>query len=109
VVNNLSPTNSDAKAKELTEMLGTDYWPWFANYMVVKRAAQARALTQPPSDVSICLILCSVGPSFCSYAAIRTHRPRPINQSIFSTMALPCGLCCDLGMLAAAFFFRFWC
>ena len=40
IVNNLSSANLDAKAKELTAAVTPDMWPWFANYMVVKRAAQ---------------------------------------------------------------------
>lgn len=40
VVNNLSASNLEAKAKELAGILEAPAFPWFANYMVVKRAAQ---------------------------------------------------------------------
>ena len=40
LVNNLSGNNLEAKAKELKAILTSDTYPWFANYMVVKRAAQ---------------------------------------------------------------------
>ena len=40
IVNNLSAANLDAKARELRGVVTPDMWPWFANYMVVKRAAQ---------------------------------------------------------------------
>ena len=39
-VNNLTSTNVDVKAKELAGVVTLDYYPWFANYLVVKRAAQ---------------------------------------------------------------------
>ena len=40
MVNNLSASNLEAKAKELAGVLEAGSYPWFANYMVVKRAAQ---------------------------------------------------------------------
>ncbi len=40
VVNNLSASNLEAKARELAGVLEAAMYPWFANYMVVKRAAQ---------------------------------------------------------------------
>lgn len=40
LINNLSSSNLEQKAKELKELLTEEYWPWFCNYMVVKRAAQ---------------------------------------------------------------------
>lgn len=40
LINNLSNSNLDYKAKELKELLTEEYWPWFCTYMVVKRAAQ---------------------------------------------------------------------
>ncbi|KAK9824056.1 hypothetical protein WJX72_007392 [[Myrmecia] bisecta] len=39
-INNLSTTNMDAKAKELSELLEEKHQLWFTNYLVVKRAAQ---------------------------------------------------------------------
>lgn len=39
-VNNLTSTNVDVKAKELAGVVTSEYYPWFANYLVVKRAAQ---------------------------------------------------------------------
>ncbi|CAI9769351.1 unnamed protein product [Fraxinus pennsylvanica] len=38
-INNLSATNFEAKGKELTEILKEQYYPWFAQYMVMKRAS----------------------------------------------------------------------
>lgn len=35
-----SPTLPPRQVKELKAIVATDYWPWFANYLVVKRAAQ---------------------------------------------------------------------
>lgn len=40
LINNLSASNMEQKAKELKELLTEEFWPWFCNYMVVKRAAQ---------------------------------------------------------------------
>jgi hypothetical protein len=34
--------NTDAKVKDLQKEVAPQYYPWFANYMVVKRAAQVR-------------------------------------------------------------------
>uniref|UniRef100_A0A1D1XGX4 CCR4-NOT transcription complex subunit 1 n=1 Tax=Anthurium amnicola TaxID=1678845 RepID=A0A1D1XGX4_9ARAE len=39
MINNISTTNTDAKAKEFTEILNEEYYPWFAQYMVMKRAS----------------------------------------------------------------------
>ncbi|KAL2514000.1 transcription regulator [Forsythia ovata] len=39
IINNLSVTNFEAKAKELTDILKEQYYPWFAQYMVMKRAS----------------------------------------------------------------------
>ena len=40
LINNLSNSNLEQKSKELKELLSEEYWPWFCDYMVVKRAAQ---------------------------------------------------------------------
>lgn len=40
LINNLTNSNLKQKAGELKTYLTEDYWPWFCNYMVVKRAAQ---------------------------------------------------------------------
>ncbi|KAK1578369.1 hypothetical protein Q3G72_029758 [Acer saccharum] len=39
MINNISTLNIDAKAKEFTEILSEQYYPWFAQYMVMKRAS----------------------------------------------------------------------
>ncbi|XP_011090133.1 CCR4-NOT transcription complex subunit 1 isoform X2 [Sesamum indicum] len=39
IINNLSAANVEAKAKEFTEILNEQYYPWFAQYMVMKRAS----------------------------------------------------------------------
>ncbi|KAI3796684.1 hypothetical protein L1987_39363 [Smallanthus sonchifolius] len=38
IVNNLSDTNIEAKTKEFTAILEERYYPWFAQYLVMKRA-----------------------------------------------------------------------
>jgi CCR4-NOT transcription complex subunit 1 CAF1-binding domain len=40
LMNNLALSNMDAKVAELKTVLSDEYIPWFANYLVVKRAAQ---------------------------------------------------------------------
>ena len=40
LINNLSNSNLKQKASDIKEILTEQYWPWFCNYMVVKRAAQ---------------------------------------------------------------------
>lgn len=37
MINNLSSSNIEAKAKEFTELLSEQHYPWFAQYMVMKR------------------------------------------------------------------------
>lgn len=37
MINNISLTNLEAKAKEFTEILKEQFYPWFAQYMVMKR------------------------------------------------------------------------
>ncbi|KAK9274352.1 hypothetical protein L1049_019166 [Liquidambar formosana] len=39
IINNISIANIDAKAKEFTEILKEQYYLWFAQYMVMKRAS----------------------------------------------------------------------
>ncbi|KAL7203784.1 hypothetical protein ACSBR2_016943 [Camellia fascicularis] len=39
IINNLSAANVEAKAKEFTEFMKEQYYPWFAQYMVMKRAS----------------------------------------------------------------------
>ncbi|XP_057511675.1 uncharacterized protein LOC130793815 isoform X2 [Actinidia eriantha] len=39
IVNNLSAANFEAKAKDFSEILKEQYYPWFAQYMVMKRAS----------------------------------------------------------------------
>ncbi|KAF9687700.1 hypothetical protein SADUNF_Sadunf02G0120300 [Salix dunnii] len=39
MINNISAANVEAKAKEFTEILKEQYYPWFAQYMVMKRAS----------------------------------------------------------------------
>ena len=40
LVNNITSTNVAVKAKELNSLISKEFYPWFANYLVVKRAAQ---------------------------------------------------------------------
>lgn len=37
IINNISAANVEAKAKEFTEIFKEQYYPWFAQYMVMKR------------------------------------------------------------------------
>lgn len=39
-INNLARDNLHDKLGILSELITDEFWPWFANYMVVKRAAQ---------------------------------------------------------------------
>ncbi|KAF5731634.1 Ccr4-not transcription complex putative isoform 1 [Tripterygium wilfordii] len=39
IINNISAANVEAKGKEFTEILKEQYYPWFAQYMVMKRAS----------------------------------------------------------------------
>jgi CCR4-NOT transcription complex subunit 1 len=39
-MNNLSSINLETKVKELKALITEEYFSWFANYLVVKRAAQ---------------------------------------------------------------------
>ncbi|KAB1225230.1 CCR4-NOT transcription complex subunit 1 [Morella rubra] len=39
IINNISAANIEAKAKEFTEILKEEYYTWFAEYMVMKRAS----------------------------------------------------------------------
>ncbi|PIA50222.1 hypothetical protein AQUCO_01300751v1 [Aquilegia coerulea] len=39
LINNISTTNLEAKAKEFTDFLKEEYYPWFAQSMVMKRAS----------------------------------------------------------------------
>ena len=40
LVNNITNANIDVKVKELAGLITVEYYQWFANYLVVKRAAQ---------------------------------------------------------------------
>jgi len=39
-INNLARDNLHDKLDILSDLVTDEFWPWFANYMVVKRAAQ---------------------------------------------------------------------
>ncbi|KAG9452304.1 hypothetical protein H6P81_005208 [Aristolochia fimbriata] len=39
IINNISGSNMEAKSKEFSEILKEQYYPWFAQYMVMKRAS----------------------------------------------------------------------
>ncbi|XP_051134130.1 uncharacterized protein LOC127253505 [Andrographis paniculata] len=39
IINNLSTANVESKAKEFADILNEQYFPWFAQYMVMKRAS----------------------------------------------------------------------
>ncbi|KAL8091899.1 uncharacterized protein LOC141692281 isoform X1 [Apium graveolens] len=39
IINNLSPANAEAKAREFSEFFQEQYYPWFAQYLVMKRAS----------------------------------------------------------------------
>ncbi|OEL27045.1 CCR4-NOT transcription complex subunit 1 [Dichanthelium oligosanthes] len=39
MINNISNSNMEAKAKEFNEVVQEQYYPWFAQYMVMKRAS----------------------------------------------------------------------
>ncbi|XP_058205092.1 uncharacterized protein LOC131319013 isoform X2 [Rhododendron vialii] len=39
MTNNMSSSNIEAKAKEFSELLSEQHYPWFAQYMVMKRAS----------------------------------------------------------------------
>ncbi|CAM0956224.1 unnamed protein product [Alopecurus aequalis] len=39
MINNISTSNLEAKAKEFNEVFQEQYYPWFAQYMVMKRAS----------------------------------------------------------------------
>ena len=40
IVNNLSPQNLEAKCKDIRKILKAEWFAWFSNYLVTKRAAQ---------------------------------------------------------------------
>lgn len=44
LINNLSTANLDSKSETLKDVLPREFWPWFSNYMVVKRAAQVHSV-----------------------------------------------------------------
>jgi CCR4-NOT transcription complex subunit 1 len=58
MVNNLSHQNLEQKAEDLKKLLNAENWPWFANYMVVKRAAQE------PNFHALYLQVCLISPSY---------------------------------------------
>lgn len=49
IINNITSMNIEQKAKELKGIVAREHWPWFANYLVVKRAAQVRASRRSPA------------------------------------------------------------
>ena len=40
MINNLTRDTLEAKAEELKKALKPEMWPWFCNYMVIRRVAQ---------------------------------------------------------------------
>ncbi|CAN0892963.1 CCR4-NOT transcription complex subunit 1, partial [Linum grandiflorum] len=39
IINNISAANIEAKSREFSEILTEPFYPWFAQYMVMKRAS----------------------------------------------------------------------
>ena len=64
IVNNLSTANLPSKGGALKDLLPKEFWPWFANYMVVKRAAQVRPYC-PHLTLRVCFIGCSAALCSC--------------------------------------------
>lgn len=56
-INNLARDNLHDKLGILSELVTDEFWPWFANYMVVKRAAQVSNAATP--HTRMCM-LCNV-------------------------------------------------
>lgn len=44
-INNLARDNLQDKLEIMSDLVTDEFWPWFANYMVVKRAAQVTHCT----------------------------------------------------------------
>ena len=69
ILNNLTTANLSQKTPELRRLLTQERWPWFCNYLVVRRAAQVRIsdlrASQPASSVSAEIQPCSLGASCC--------------------------------------------
>lgn len=57
-INNLSTSNLGPKAADIKKVLTPEHWPWFANYVVVKRAAQEPNFHGLYIDVRSCSQMC---------------------------------------------------
>lgn len=44
IINNLSPANAETKAREFSEFFQEQYYPWFAQYLVMKRYNYLKSL-----------------------------------------------------------------
>lgn len=68
-INNLARDNLHDKLELLSDLVTDEYWPWFANYMVVKRAAQVRRCSGTswhPDCVLLACACCSLQPHITS-------------------------------------------
>ena len=54
MINNLTRDNLDGKADELKKALKPELWPWFCNYMVIRRVAQEANHQNLYMQVTIC-------------------------------------------------------
>lgn len=63
-INNLARDNLHDKLDILSELVTDEFWPWFANYMVVKRAAQVRCVLSACPMATSCPLLCDLA---CAY------------------------------------------
>ena len=52
-INNLARDNLQDKYPVLKELVTDEFWPYFANYMVVKRAAQVSTPTLPITQTTV--------------------------------------------------------
>ena len=54
MINNLTRDNLDGKADELKKALKPELWPWFCNYMVIRRVAQEANHQNLYMQVAVC-------------------------------------------------------
>ena len=92
-INNLARDNLHDKLGILSELVTDEFWPWFGNYMVVKRAAQvgdaatSQTCTHAGARCAMCLHAWLA--TRCISSALFAI-PEPIDTKLVAVSAFKC-------------------
>ena len=95
LVNNLTRDNLEVKAEELKKSLKAEMWPWFCNYMVIRRVAQEANHQNLYLQVGIkTMMLHSVAGGTVSLRATTLRQPQQLPSQLIRQRPSGRSCCC---------------